>query len=43
MKPSVCIGRSIRSEEANCDYRTAAYTIAIGRVAEACRMKGLFP
>jgi glutamate dehydrogenase (NAD(P)+) len=25
------------------DYRTAAYTIAIDRVAEACRLKGLFP
>lgn len=30
-------------QKTRCDYRTAAYTIAIGRVAEACRMKGLFP
>ncbi|MFN4242731.1 MAG: Glu/Leu/Phe/Val family dehydrogenase [Tepidisphaerales bacterium] len=32
-----------KADEADCDYRTAAYTIAIGRVAEACRIKGLFP
>jgi glutamate dehydrogenase/leucine dehydrogenase len=32
-----------KADESDCDYRTAAYTIAIGRVAEACRMKGLFP
>lgn len=32
-----------KADEADCDYRTAAYTIAISRVAEACRMKGLFP
>lgn len=32
-----------RADEADCDYRTAAYTIAISRVAEACRLKGLFP
>jgi glutamate dehydrogenase (NAD(P)+) len=25
------------------DYRTAAYTLAVSRVAEACRLKGLFP
>ncbi len=25
------------------DYRTAAYTLAVERVAEACRLKGLFP
>jgi len=31
------------ADEADCDYRTAAYTIAVGRVAEACRVKGLFP
>jgi glutamate dehydrogenase (NAD(P)+) len=30
-------------DAADCDYRTAAYTIAISRVAEACRLKGLFP
>lgn len=30
-------------KERRCDYRTAAYTIAIDRVAEACRLKGLFP
>ncbi len=29
--------------ESKCDYRTAAYTIAVSRVAEACRLKGLFP
>jgi glutamate dehydrogenase (NAD(P)+) len=32
-----------KADEAGCDYRTAAYSIAIGRVAEACRLKGLFP
>jgi glutamate dehydrogenase (NAD(P)+) len=32
-----------KAEEAKCDYRTAAYTIAIERVAEACQLKGLFP
>ncbi len=32
-----------KADEADCDYRTAAYTIAIHRVAEASRLKGLFP
>ena len=32
-----------KADEADCDYRTAAYSLAIGRVAEAHRMKGLFP
>lgn len=32
-----------KADSADCDYRTAAYTIAIGRVVEACRLKGLFP
>ncbi len=32
-----------KADEADCDYRTAAYTIAIGRVADASEMKGLFP
>jgi glutamate dehydrogenase (NAD(P)+) len=32
-----------KADEADCDYRTAAYTIAIERVAEASRLKGLFP
>jgi glutamate dehydrogenase (NAD(P)+) len=32
-----------QADQADCDYRTAAYTIAISRVAEACRLKGLFP
>jgi glutamate dehydrogenase (NAD(P)+) len=32
-----------KADEADCDYRTAAYTIAISRVAEASRLKGLFP
>ena len=32
-----------KADEADCDYRTAAYSIAIGRVTDACRMKGLFP
>jgi glutamate dehydrogenase (NAD(P)+) len=32
-----------KADESDCDYRTAAYSIAIGRVAEACRLKGLFP
>lgn len=31
------------ADESDCDYRTAAYTIAISRVAEACRLRGLFP
>jgi glutamate dehydrogenase/leucine dehydrogenase len=32
-----------KADAADCDYRTAAYSIAIGRVADACRLKGLFP
>jgi glutamate dehydrogenase (NAD(P)+) len=32
-----------KADEADCDYRTAAYTIAVGRVAESIRLKGLFP
>ena len=32
-----------KADAADCDYRTAAYTIAIARVAEAHRLKGLFP
>jgi glutamate dehydrogenase (NAD(P)+) len=32
-----------KADEVDCDYRTAAYTIAIGRVAECSRLKGLFP
>jgi glutamate dehydrogenase (NAD(P)+) len=32
-----------KADEADCDYRTAAYTIALSRVAEACQLKGLFP
>jgi glutamate dehydrogenase (NAD(P)+) len=32
-----------KADSADCDYRTAAYAIAIGRVAEASRLKGLFP
>ena len=32
-----------KADEADCDYRTAAYTIAISRVTEALRLKGLFP
>jgi glutamate dehydrogenase (NAD(P)+) len=32
-----------KADESDCDYRTAAYTIAISRVAEALRLKGLFP
>jgi glutamate dehydrogenase (NAD(P)+) len=32
-----------KADEADCDYRTAAYTIAISRVVEACRLRGLFP
>jgi len=32
-----------KATETNVDYRTAAYTIAIGKVAEAHRVKGLFP
>ena len=29
--------------QSKCDYRTAAYTIAVQRVADACKIKGLFP
>ncbi len=32
-----------KADETGCDYRAAAYTIAISRVAEACRLRGLFP
>lgn len=32
-----------KADESDCDYRTAAYTIAVGRVAEAVRLKGIFP
>jgi glutamate dehydrogenase (NAD(P)+) len=32
-----------KADESDCDYRTAAYTLAISRVAEALRLKGLFP
>lgn len=32
-----------KADEAGCDYRTAAYSIAIARVADAVRLKGLFP
>jgi glutamate dehydrogenase (NAD(P)+) len=32
-----------KADQADCDYRTAAYTIAVSRVAEACKLKGLFP
>ncbi len=32
-----------KADQADCDYRTAAYTIAISRVAEASKLKGLFP
>ena len=32
-----------KADECDCDYRTAAYTIAISRVAEASKLKGLFP
>ena len=31
------------AQESGCDYRTAAYTLAVQRVAEACKLKGLFP
>ncbi|MGA2497548.1 MAG: Glu/Leu/Phe/Val dehydrogenase [Tepidisphaeraceae bacterium] len=32
-----------QADEADCDYRTAAYTLAIRRVAEASSLRGLFP
>jgi glutamate dehydrogenase (NAD(P)+) len=32
-----------RADEVDCDYRTAAYTLAIQRVAQASKMRGLFP
>jgi glutamate dehydrogenase (NAD(P)+) len=31
------------ADEHDCDYRQAAYAIAIRRVADACKLKGLFP
>jgi glutamate dehydrogenase/leucine dehydrogenase len=32
-----------KATKSNCDYRAAAYTIAIQRVVDAYRLKGLFP
>ena len=32
-----------KADAADCDYRTAAYTLAISKVTDACRVKGLFP
>jgi len=32
-----------KADASDCDYRTAAYAIAIGRVGDASRLKGLFP
>jgi glutamate dehydrogenase (NAD(P)+) len=32
-----------KADEADCDYRMAAYTIAVGRVVEAQKLKGIFP
>ena len=32
-----------KADAADCDYRMAAYSIAIGRVVDAYRLKGLFP
>jgi glutamate dehydrogenase (NAD(P)+) len=32
-----------KATEAGCDYRMAAYTLSIGKVAESLRLKGLFP
>ncbi|CAN5653312.1 glutamate dehydrogenase [soil metagenome] len=32
-----------KADSADCDYRAAAYSIAIGRVVEAYKLKGLFP
>jgi len=32
-----------RADEVDCDYRTAAYTLAIDRVARASSLRGLFP
>jgi glutamate dehydrogenase (NAD(P)+) len=32
-----------KADSADCDYRAAAYSIAIGRVVDAYRLKGLFP
>jgi glutamate dehydrogenase/leucine dehydrogenase len=31
------------ADEQDCDYRTAAYMLGIGRVSEAIKLKGLFP
>ena len=31
------------ADASDCDYRTAAYTLAVRRVAEASRLKGLYP
>jgi glutamate dehydrogenase (NAD(P)+) len=41
--PDILANANAKADEADCDYRTAAYTIAISRVADACRLKGLFP
>ncbi len=32
-----------KADESDCDYRTAAYSIAVGRVADAVKVKGIFP
>ena len=32
-----------KADSADCDYRAAAYSIAIGRVVDAYKLKGLFP
>ncbi|MGF1632358.1 MAG: Glu/Leu/Phe/Val dehydrogenase [Phycisphaerae bacterium] len=32
-----------KADEADCDYRTAAYTLAIKRVTEAAAARGIFP
>jgi glutamate dehydrogenase (NAD(P)+) len=32
-----------KATKSNCDYRAAAYTIAIQRVVDAYKLKGLFP
>ena len=32
-----------KREEQNCDYRLAAYLLAVSRVAEATQVRGIYP
>ena len=32
-----------KRQEQNCDYRLAAYLLAVSRVAEATQVRGIYP